>query len=129
MARRKSIHVEGFRHAAPIPSACRVGNLVVSGGIHGIDPKTGKIAATLEEQCRFMFHHVRRIVEASGASTDDIVKMTVWMNDRAQREALNKEWLAMFPDEATRPARHTIKGDLEGGMLIQCDVTAVIGSA
>jgi 2-iminobutanoate/2-iminopropanoate deaminase len=127
MARRRSIHIEGFSHAAPIPAACRIGNLVVSGGIHGIDPATGKLAATLDEQCRFMFQHVRRIVEAAGGTTEDIIKMAVFMKDRSQREAVNKEWLAMFPDEHARPARHTMNADLPDGMLVQCEIMAVIG--
>ncbi len=127
MAQRKSIHVADFGHVNPIPAACRVGNLVMSGGIHGVDPATGKVAATLEEQCAHMFRHVRAIVEAAGGTTDDIIKMTVWMNDRAHRDALNREWVKMFPDEHARPARHTMQAALGGGILIQCDLTAVLG--
>lgn len=125
MTKRKSIHIAGFSHKNPIPNACRLGNVLMSGVITGMDPATGKVAPTLEEQCRFMFQHVRSIMEAAGGSTDDIIKMSVWMADRAQRDALNKEWLAMFPDEHTRPARHTAKADLDGGQLICCDITAV----
>ena len=126
MARRKSIDIDGFVHKNPIPAACRIGNLLMTGGIHGMDPETGKTPPTIEEQCRHIFRHIRKIMEAAGGTTDDIIKMTVWMNDRSQRDALNKEWIAMFPDESNRPARHTMKGNLEGGMLIQVDITAVI---
>ncbi|MBV8168439.1 MAG: RidA family protein [Alphaproteobacteria bacterium] len=127
MAKRKSIHVAGFGHVNPIPAACRVGNLVMSGGIAGIDPATGKVAPTLEAQCAFMFEHVKTIVEAAGGTPDDIIKLTVWMTDRGQRAALNAEWLKMFPDEHARPARHTMQTPLDGGLLIQCDFTAVLG--
>jgi enamine deaminase RidA (YjgF/YER057c/UK114 family) len=127
MAKRTSIHVEGFGHVNPIPAACRVGNLVMSGGIAGIDPATGKVAPTLEAQCAFMFRHIKTIVEAAGGTTDDIVKLTVWMNDRSQRAALNAEWLKMFPDEHARPARHTLPASLEGGILINCEFTAMLG--
>ena len=34
--------------------------------------------------------------------------MTVWMADPSQRESLNREWLKMFPDADSRPARHTM---------------------
>jgi 2-iminobutanoate/2-iminopropanoate deaminase len=127
MAPRKSIQVAGFGHVNPIPAACRIGNLVVSGGIHGIDPATGKVAPTLEAQCAHMFAHIRAVVEAAGGRTDDIIKLTVYLNDRSQREALNREWLKMFPDEHSRPARHTHRATLDGGMLIQCDLMAVLG--
>ncbi len=127
MARRTSIHIPGFSHVNPIPAASRIGNLLVSGGIHGIDPATGKVAESLEDQLRFMFQHVRTVMEAGGGSTDDIIKMSVVMKDRSLRPALNVEWLKMFPDEHSRPARHTSEGNLSPGMLVQCDIMAVIG--
>jgi 2-iminobutanoate/2-iminopropanoate deaminase len=129
MSKRKSIYVREFQHVNPIPNACRIGNLLVSGVINGVDPATGKVPPTLEEQCAFLFGHMRRIVEAGGGTTDDIIKMTVWMKDRSQRQVLNREWLKMFPDEETRPARHTMQGNMEAPVLMQCDFTAVIDSS
>lgn len=126
MTRRKSVYVPQFRHKNPIPAASRIGNVLVSSVINGVDPATGKIAATLEAQCAHMFGHVRRIVEAGGGTTDDIIKITVWMKDRSQRDALNNEWLRMFPDEHARPARHSVQANLEGDILIQCDFMAVL---
>ena len=37
MTRRKSIHIGEFKHANPIPNACRIGNLLMSGVILGRD--------------------------------------------------------------------------------------------
>ncbi len=124
---RSSIYVEGFSHKNPIPAACRIGNMLYSGSIQGSDPASGKYAATLEEQCVLMLAHMRRIVEAAGGSIADVIKVTVWMNDRTQRAALNRPWLEMFPDAQSRPARHTMQGDLDGGKLIECSFVAVIG--
>jgi len=127
MAKRKSIYIEGFSHANPIPNASRIGNLIVTGVINGVDPATGKVAPTLEQQCAHMFTHVRRIVETGRGSTEDIIKMTVWMADASKREALNHEWLKMFPDKDSRPARHTRPRVGGGDVLIQCDFMAVVG--
>ena len=126
MARRKSIYVEGFSHKNPIPAGCLIGGMLYSGSIQGTDPATGKYGATLEEQCVLMFAHVRRIVEAAGGSTEDIASMTVWMADRNKRAALNVPWLEMFPDPHTRPARHTMAGNLDGDKLIECSFVALI---
>lgn len=126
MARRTSIYVEGFGHKNPIPAACRVGNILMSGIVFGLDPATGKPADGLDEQCRLMFGHIRAIMQAAGGSTDDIVKVTVWLADRNQREPVNREWLAMFPDPTTRPARQAMSGALDGGKLVQCDFVAVM---
>lgn len=125
--KRQSIHIEGFVHKHPIPNASRVGNILMSGVINGVDPATGKVAATLEEQVTFMFAHVRAIMAAAGGSTDNIVKMTVFMADRSKRDAINGEWVKMFPDEHSRPARHTQNAILDGAIQVQCDITAVFG--
>ena len=125
MAKRKSIEIEGFKHKNPIPAACRLGTMLMTGIITGTDPATGKLADTLEAQCTNVFLHVRSIMKAAGGSTDDIIKMNVWMADRSRREVLNAEWVKMFPDAHSRPARHTSQANLEGGQLIVCDITAV----
>lgn len=126
MAKRKSIYVEGFGHKNPIPAACRLGNIVTSGIIYGLDVVTGKPADGLQRQCALMFEHVRTIVEAAGGTLDDIVKLNVWMTDRSQRQAINDAWLAVFPDPETRPARQTMQGVLTPGILVQCDFLAVL---
>jgi 2-iminobutanoate/2-iminopropanoate deaminase len=125
-ARRRSVHIGGFKHANPIPNACRIGNLVMSGVILGRDPGSGNMPASLDAQCANMFAHMKATVEAAGGTTDDIIKMTVWLKDRAQRGPVNAEWLKMFPDEHSRPARHALQVEMEGGALVQCDFTAVI---
>jgi 2-iminobutanoate/2-iminopropanoate deaminase len=50
----------------------------------------------------------------------------VWLQDRSQRGPVNTEWLKMFPDPHSRPARHALQMDMDGGALVQCDFTAVI---
>ncbi len=127
MAHRRSLYIDAFRPSMPIPNGCRVGNLIMSGPIIGVDPATGKVAPTLEEQCRFMFAHMKAIVEAGGGTTGDIIKMNVVMPDRSQRGVINAEWLKMFPDENDRPARHTSQGFMEEPIKVQCDFTAVVG--
>lgn len=127
MSRRTSIYLKGFGHKNPIPNACRIGNLLMSGIILGMDTETGKVAETIERQCELMFMHMKDTVEQAGGSIDDIVKMTVWLKDRNQREPINVEWLKMFPDPHNRPARQAISApDLTNGILIQCDIVAFI---
>ena len=125
--KRTSIYVEGFGHKNPIPPAVRMGNMMFTGIIQGTDPATRTLPATLAEQCALMFDNVRRILEGAGGTADNIAKMTVWMKDRSQsqRDIVNAEWVTMFPDPATRPARHSMQADLDGGKLIECDFIAM----
>lgn len=124
MPKRQSIYVDAYGHKNPIPAACRIGDTLISGIVFGLDPATGEVAPTLERQCALMFDHVRTIVEAGGGSTDDIVKITVWLKDRSQREPLNRVWLDMFPDPANRPVRQAMQAELTDGKLVQCDFIA-----
>ena len=127
MEKRQSINVPGASHVNPIPSACRRGPFVVTGAISGTDPATGKMPDDLDAQCRAMFANVRRVMEAAGGGADDIVKMTVWISDRALRPILNKHWIEIFPDPHSRPARHTVtSADFTAPMQIQCDLLAVL---
>lgn len=124
--RRTSIFIDEFQHRNPIPNACRVGNILVSGLIRGVDPSTATIAATLEQQCAFMFRHLRSTVEAGGAELDDVIKVTVWMQE-IRREPVNAEWVKLFPDPATRPARQVMQNPIEPGVFVQCEFMAVLG--
>ena len=45
----------------------------------------------------------------------------------AQREGVNREWLKMFPDPQSRPARHAMQSPLDGEKLLECDFIAVLG--
>lgn len=129
MSSRKSINVAGYDHGQPIPAACRVANIVMTGGVAGVDPSTGKLPDDVDRQAQLMFFNLERILAAAGAGMDEIVKMTVWVKAPEAREALNQQWLRAFPDATSRPARHVLPNDrLPANMLIQCDAFAVIES-
>jgi enamine deaminase RidA (YjgF/YER057c/UK114 family) len=123
---RRSIYIDEFAHKNPIPNASRIGNIIASGFIRGVDPVTQALPATLEQQCKFMFANLRFTVEAGGGRVEDIIKVTFWMEE-LQRKAINDEWVRMFPDPAARPARQTMAVPMEPGVLVQCDFMAVIG--
>lgn len=126
MSQRRSIDLPGFGHANPIPVASRKGPFLVSGALTGRDPVTAEMPAGLDEQCANAFAHVRALLEAAGGSTDDILKLDVLLADPGDRAALNREWLAMFPDAASRPARQVEAGTFGGGALVHVSVLAVL---
>lgn len=126
MGRRKSIYLSGFKHKNPIPNACVIDGLLMSGTILGVDPVTGEMPATIEAQCANMFGHVQAIVQAAGGALDDVVKITVWLKDLSQRAPVNNEWVKLFPDHDDRPARHAQLLTSDGPSLVQCDVIAML---
>ena len=127
MNTRRVVEIDGLRHTNPIPTACAIGNLLVSGGIFGRDPASGDLGTDLESQCALMFANVERVVAAAGGTPEDIIKMSVWLKDVTNKQPLNVEWCRMFPNEASRPARHTFSDPgLAHGQLIQCEIMAVL---
>jgi enamine deaminase RidA (YjgF/YER057c/UK114 family) len=126
VSRRRSIDIPGLHHDAPIPQASVVGNLLVSGGISGADPATGGIPPSPEEQAAALFANVARVMQAAGGTMEDIVKMTFFVRERAVRAAIDPEWLKAFPDETSRPARHTLKVELPAQFEMQAEVIALL---
>ena len=126
MVERASIHIDGFKHANPIPNASRIGNLVVSGVFMGRDSRTNATPPDLAGQCALVFRHIRDTVEAAGGTTANIIKVSVWLKDPARRDELNAEWVKMFPDPHSRPARHTQRDPSDSPYLVQCDFMAVL---
>ena len=124
MQRRRSIYLDGSGHKNPIPAACMIDGLLMTGIIYGQDPETGKAADGLERQTELMFTHMRAILDAAGMTTEDILKVDVLLLDRSRRGPLNEQWEAMFPDPDNRPVRQAMQADLDNGKLIQCNVTA-----
>ena len=127
MSKRRNVDVPGLEHTDPIPLATTMGPFLVSGGIPGRDSATGRTGADFDTQVALMFRNVRRVMEAAGGTTDDIIKLTVWMKSGRDKQTLNAEWVPMFPDETSSPARPTfVYDDLPLDYKIQCEILAVI---
>lgn len=128
---RKSIQIEGFGHGNnPVPAASLLRGLLVSGAIFGMDPATRKVAPGLQAQLELMLQHAERILQAGGCCWEDVIKMNVFLAPDQPRELINTHWLRLFPDAASRPARHVIVNDrLPPGTLVQCDLMAVAPNA
>jgi len=52
--------------------------------------------------------------------------VTFWMRE-LQRKPVNDEWVRMFPDPVSRPARQIMEVAMEPEVLVECDFMAVIG--
>ena len=128
MAKRQSINFPGFSHVNPIPNASRIGNIMMSSVISGRDPATNEMPDDMAAQVVNIFSHIRSAMAAAGGTPEDIIKITFWVRDPGTgRAALNGEWEKMFPDENSRPARHTQSLAASGPSQVSCDFVAVFG--
>ena len=114
-------------HANPVPHAAAHHGIVASSAVMGIDPATGKYPADRQEQVALVFAHLRKVMEAAAVDAQDVVKFTLYFADKADRPLVNRHWLELYPDEAARPARHALTGDLPPGCILQVEFLAVTG--
>jgi 2-aminomuconate deaminase len=103
------------------PHARRVGDLLLLSGIGPRTPGSDAIPGNVYNaagrvvdydivaQCHSVFANVRAVLEASGATWDQLVDVTVYLTDmHADFAAYNAVWAEYFPDAATAPCRTTL---------------------
>lgn len=79
----------------------------VPGNVH--DAQGRLIAYDIELQTRSVFANVRAVLEASGATWDDLVDVTVYLTDMGRDfAAYNALWAEYFPDIDRAPCRTTL---------------------
>jgi len=124
----RSLEVAGLGHGSmPIPVAARVGPLLVTGGVSGVDRSTGAVPEGVDRQVAQLFLNLAAVLQAGGGRPRDVVKITFFVRDRAYRSAINPEWTAMFPEEGDRPARQTLVYEhLPQGVDVQAELLAFV---
>lgn len=86
---------------------------------------TGEVVhGTIEEETLLTLSHIKKIIEAAGASIEDIVKCTVHLSDINDFEKYNTVYASFFP--GIKPARTTVQSVLFGGIKIEIDAIAKI---
>lgn len=78
------------------------GTIYISGQIP-IDPATGNIPKTIEEQAEQVFKNIEAILQAADCTTDNIVKTTVLLADMNHFAIVNEIYASHF--NAPYPAR------------------------
>lgn len=108
----------------PYSQAIRAGSLLFVSGQIPIDPATGAmvegdVAAQTDRVCR----NISAILQAAGASLDDVVRTTVYLADMNDFGAMNTVYGTYF--SAPAPARATVQAArLPRDARIEIDVIA-----
>jgi 2-iminobutanoate/2-iminopropanoate deaminase len=90
------------------------------------DPKTGQMAEGIETQTRQTLTNIRGIVEASGFSMRDVVKVSIFLNNMDDFKKVNEIYKTFFSEDP--PARTTVEAKLPTqGMLVEIDAIAYRG--
>lgn len=97
--------------------------LYTSGAL-GADPKTGQLKETLEEQVVQTFANLEAVLIEAGMGFENIVKMTVFLQDMNDFAAMNEIYAGHFP--VNPPARSTVEvAGLPLGALFEIEAVAI----
>ncbi|MBV8718076.1 MAG: RidA family protein [Chloroflexi bacterium] len=114
--KRSNHEIPGHGHHDPIPMGARIGDLLASSGVSGVDPSgDDKLEPVLGAagQAYFGLRNLRALAEQAGLSADDIGHVTVLVQDYADLPAIDREWVSLFPDPMDRPARQVMQLGLQ----------------
>ena len=126
--RRTVIKVPGLTHRTPISLGAKVGNIVTSAPIYGTDTEKHVLPSDPAEQAFHMFRNIRQFIDAAGGTIDDIVHVQLFLKDFVHRDAVDVEWVKMWPDEDNRPSRHAVSEPeiRGGGAIFGVEILAVV---
>ena len=100
--------------------AFRIGDLIYTAGITGVDPETGKLAAPDD-----IVSQTHQIMKNMKADMDHVFKTLVFVADIDQFALFNETYRQYFPEDP--PARSTMQvGKFNGGMTIEIEAIAVV---
>lgn len=111
---------------APIPGGhfsqgIKVNNRVYVAGQPPIDAKTGTMPETIEDQTRQVLLNIKYVLEAAGATLEDVVKVTTHLTDLNVFDRYNEVYKEFFKEPL--PVRTTCGSNLKG-IPIEIDVIA-----
>jgi 2-iminobutanoate/2-iminopropanoate deaminase len=110
--------------AGPYSQGIRAGDFVFVAGQAGKDPKTNIIDKKLEVQTTQVLNNTKAILEAAGATLSDVVKVSIFLRNISDWEAMNKIYEKYFPKNP--PVRTVIQAPLRENFLIEIDVVAYL---
>ena len=91
----------------PYSQAIEVNGMVFTSGVIPVDPQTGVIPATIEEQANQAFSNLKNLIEASGASIDKVIKTTVFIKEMNDFGKINEIYATYFKEPF--PARSCVE--------------------
>ena len=110
----------------PFSQGVRNGETIYVSGQGPIDPETGDVIdGDIRDETRQTLENIASILDAGGASLNDVVKTTVFVRDMSNYDTINDTYSEYFT--APYPARSAIEiSDLPVDIGVEIEVTAVL---
>src|ERR1700722_1684894 len=112
----------------PYSQAIVAEGMIFCSGMAGIDPETGAIPDGIEAQTEQALVNLAAVLEAAGASMNDVVKTTIFYADAADFGRLNEGYARHMPDPPpARSAPANVR--LPRGLLVSIEAIALLPSS
>ena len=115
---------------AAYSGALRVGNQLFLSGMTASAPDgTTQAPGDMLGQARVCLAKIRHMVEAAGGTMADVVKITIYVTDIAQRPAVNQARQECFGAPYPCSTFLEVKGFVSPDLLVEIDAHALIGAS
>ncbi len=120
---------EYFAHpdADPVAEAVQLGPIIYAPAIYGRAPEIGQFAADFPGQFGTALDNMKAMLARAGTTLGQVGHVTVFMNDLADKPALNAGWTKLYPKPNDRPPHTYVPATLSEGELVRLAVIAVPG--
>lgn len=111
----------------PYSQGIKAGNTLYVSGQLAINPQTGELYTgdDIKEETRISLENVKSILEAGGATLNDVVKCTVYIKNMNQFGLINEMYAEFFTEN--KPARACVEvAKLPKDANVEIDAIAVI---
>jgi 2-iminobutanoate/2-iminopropanoate deaminase len=111
----------------PYSQAVKAGGFVFTSGQIALDPATGQmVTGGTAAETRQVMANLRAVLAAAGASTDDVVKTTIFLADMDDFAVVNEIYAETF--RSAMPARSTVQAArLPRGARVEIEAIAIMG--
>ena len=82
----------------PYVQATKLGEMLFTSRVIPVNPATGEIPSTVEEQARQAFSSLKALVEASGSSIEKVVKTTLFIKNIDDFAKINAIYAEVFAE-------------------------------
>lgn len=108
----------------PYSQALDTGNMLFISGQIPIDPATGVMADTVEEQAKQVLTNIQNILAEAGLSMQNVVKTSVFLADLGDFAAVNEVYASFFAEPY--PARSCVQvAAIPKGAKVEIETIAV----
>ena len=131
--KKEIIRPESGIHPLPWPYShgVKVGTMLFIAGQVALDEELRIVGpGDAEAQARQTWRNIKTVVEAAGGKISDIVRVTTYVADLADIEAIHRVRREFFPD-GDFPAATVVQAARLGlpGLLLETEAFAIIGSS